>query len=846
MGTSGEHADITRVAIAGVALELPGASDPASFHDLIVSGGSALGAVPLDFRESTDSGDISLPELGNISGEAERSLAERTAARALRDALPAGLDTGVAGRGEVRIGALVATSDAPLAGSLRAVAAACDALRRGEFDVVLAGGVSLGIDRALPGQRGRPAAEEVRVYDARPIGSVPGEGCGIVALMPATQARALGLEVYAEIAGWASAEPADQRDPAEVIRDAYRRAAVAPGEIQYLEGHGAATEAGDLAELTLLLEAFTDAAPHGCALGAVSACIGDTRAAAGVAGLIKTALAMTGGTIPPSPGCLQPHHLLEKETTPFRLPGHAVPWPETGARLAAVNAMTRGLTHVVLRREPEPSRRPGRRRRAEPDMPAPGLVPRPRTEWPPPGPQQPAAEPPGQQPEPQQPPSDPPRIPVEPPGEMPCLPAQRPPSDLHPPVAPGDRVLGGTGGVPGGTGGDRVAAEPAPHRLPAEQSPLPQAPARPAVPRPPVVVALHGADRSDLASALDTIAIMASRLSIADLQEFARQLAAELAGAHLGPVRAAILATDPPQLAARAQHAAHLARNASLTPPVAGPGCYLSEAAAGRVVLVLGGLADTPLAHAESFAASRTTLDWLDKTGVSPRAVVGYGLGEITALAWAGSITLADAAYLAAQRGEVLRAAPRDTALARIQASADVADELCAGTPLVVVAREGPRQQLLGGPAHAIREMTERAGNRHVRYEIMGLTCALHAPALGALTPAMRGATALVRFRVPRRRVALASAGRELRPDDDIGALVAAQLAMPARFADALAAAAGEADLLLTPPGDHALAAAVATCGNVPVVQAPDAQVPGTGVAARAALFTAGAIRRVS
>jgi hypothetical protein len=247
--------------------------------------------------------------------------------------------------------------------SLRAVAAACQALARGEQDLMLAGGAGAGT--AVSARRRR----DIRVYDARPTGIIAGEGCGVVTLMRAEDAREAGLPVYAEIAGWSW--PADGEDPATMIRAAYQRAGVDPADVQFVEGHGAATAAEDLAELTALLEALGQRPEGGgCALGAVSASIGSAGGAAGVAALLKTALAMTAATIPPSVGCVEPHELLRGGRTPFRLPRAPEEWPESAALLAGVNSLgtlgpaasaRSGPTHLVLRRAE--AHQPGRRRR---------------------------------------------------------------------------------------------------------------------------------------------------------------------------------------------------------------------------------------------------------------------------------------------------------------------------------------------------------------------------------------------------------------------------------------------------------------------------------------------------
>jgi len=264
--------------------------------------------------------------------------------------------------------------------SLRAVAQACAALNAGEFDLVLAGGVAKGVgdwpcDHTAPDL----APESVRVYDISPTGALPGEGCGIVALTRAADARDLAVPAYAEIASWHYASHEVPQGAA--LPQAYQRAGIDPADIQFIEGHGAATTADDLTELTALLDLLgprPDGITRRCALGSVSANIGDTGAAAGIAALLKTAFAMTAEVIPPSTGCVHPNHLLSGETTPFRLPATPELWPQTPVQLAAVNSLgtaadpdapRSGPVHLVLRRERDLTLRPGRRRKPSPLLP---------------------------------------------------------------------------------------------------------------------------------------------------------------------------------------------------------------------------------------------------------------------------------------------------------------------------------------------------------------------------------------------------------------------------------------------------------------------------------------------
>lgn len=263
--------------------------------------------------------------------------------------------------------------------SLRAVAEACEALNSGRYDLVLAGGVTKGVG-VWPYDRAgvMSTADQVRVYDLSPTGALPGEGCGIVALTRAADARALDVPAYAEIVGW---HYASQGVPQRaVLREAYLKAGIDPSGIQFVEGHGAATAAEDQAELSALAEVLGPRGDHRrsrCALGSVSANIGDAKSAAGVAALLKTAFAMTADVIPPSTGCVRPNRLLCGDDTPFRLPSAPELWPQTPVQLAAVNTLgtapyagapRSGPVHLVLRRERDLTLHPGRHRKPSPQL----------------------------------------------------------------------------------------------------------------------------------------------------------------------------------------------------------------------------------------------------------------------------------------------------------------------------------------------------------------------------------------------------------------------------------------------------------------------------------------------
>ena len=246
--------------------------------------------------------------------------------------------------------------------SLLAVATAATLLAAGELDFVLAGGVDISLDPFELGalaQAGVLASGAMRIYDASPTGFLPGEGCGMLALMRSADARAADMPVYAEIVGWGVSSPgqrdvvtADPDSQLLALERAYNRAGVDPADIQLIEGDGRGTPDDDLAELTALTVIRAGAAAP-AVLGSVKANIGHTKAAAGAAGLIKAALAVNAGVLPPVTGCARPHPVLADEDALLRVPRSAEAWPP-GTRLAAVSSLdpAGSHVHVVLRREP--------------------------------------------------------------------------------------------------------------------------------------------------------------------------------------------------------------------------------------------------------------------------------------------------------------------------------------------------------------------------------------------------------------------------------------------------------------------------------------------------------------
>lgn len=280
------------------------------------------------------------------------------------DTLAGGLANTIAGRicNHFDLGGGGYTVDGACASSLLAVAHACTAVSLGQLDMAVVGGVDLSLDPfELIGfaKTGALATGEMRVYDRDANGFWPGEGCGMLVLMADDQARAHGLRRYATIPGWGySSDGAGGITRPTVdghlraLRDAYDRAGFGIDTVAYLEGHGTGTAVGDTTELRALGAArrAADPAAPAVALGSVKANIGHTKAAAGVAGLVKAVLAVHHRVIPPATGCRTPHPELCGDHPSLRLPATAEPWPIDGPVRAGVSALGFGgiNAHIVV------------------------------------------------------------------------------------------------------------------------------------------------------------------------------------------------------------------------------------------------------------------------------------------------------------------------------------------------------------------------------------------------------------------------------------------------------------------------------------------------------------------
>ena len=254
--------------------------------------------------------------------------------------------------------------------SLVAVHTACQALLGHDCDVALAGGVWLNLLQQ-GGYRYQAGAilspdGHCRAFDAKAAGTLIGSGAGVVVLKRLDDALREGDTVHAVIKGSAANNDGAAKvgftapsigGQAEVIRAAQLIAGVAADTIGYVEAHGTGTTLGDPIEVAALTQAFRASTERRgfCAIGSVKTNIGHLDAAAGVAGLIKAAMALKHRVLPPSLHFEQPNPQIDFAASPFHVNTEARPWAEGPApRRAGVSSFGIGGTnvHVVLQEAP--------------------------------------------------------------------------------------------------------------------------------------------------------------------------------------------------------------------------------------------------------------------------------------------------------------------------------------------------------------------------------------------------------------------------------------------------------------------------------------------------------------
>ncbi|MFB6367571.1 SDR family NAD(P)-dependent oxidoreductase [Paenibacillus elgii] len=252
--------------------------------------------------------------------------------------------------------------------SLVAIDAACRSLLTGQCEMALAGGVSIVTDpkEGYLYQEGMILSPDghCRAFDAEAKGTIGGEGAGLVVLKPLEDALRDRDHILAVIKGFAANNDGNRKigytapgtiGQSEAIALALGMAGVDPESVTYVETHGTGTVLGDPVEIKALSSAFASSKKQFCRIGSVKTNIGHLDEGAGIAGLIKTVLALQHRVLPPSLNFAVPNPMIHFEDTPFYVNEAASKWESERYPLrAGVSSFGIGGTnaHLVLEEAP--------------------------------------------------------------------------------------------------------------------------------------------------------------------------------------------------------------------------------------------------------------------------------------------------------------------------------------------------------------------------------------------------------------------------------------------------------------------------------------------------------------
>ncbi|MCI2286154.1 polyketide synthase [Colwellia sp. MSW7] len=256
--------------------------------------------------------------------------------------------------------------------SLAAVHLACQALWNYECDMALFGGVTIRVPKETSYQyvdSGILSKDgHCKAFSAQATGTVFSNGAGLIAIKRLNDAVNDGDQILAVIKGTAcnndggikgSFTAPSVEGQVAVIEEALAHAEVSPDDIDYIEAHGTGTDLGDMIELTALEKVFTRRKRNRQPLliGSVKSNIGHLDAASGIAGLIKTVLALKNCQLPANLHAESPREEFGQHDYPLRLNRSLTPWPHQfdGVRCAGVSSFGVGGTnvHIVLQQAPE-------------------------------------------------------------------------------------------------------------------------------------------------------------------------------------------------------------------------------------------------------------------------------------------------------------------------------------------------------------------------------------------------------------------------------------------------------------------------------------------------------------